>query len=169
MRNARLPVVFAVCCYVATANTQEPTVGSSRCPISPLVTPVRYERLHQISTTPAPDDVTHKIVTPGGMVMDTPKMVAATDVLTVVARDQAVLCFGLLTFARERHKCEFSGVARIEVGGTFLFREEDVVVRFTFLDGDQVRVQPVGANYRSQCESAAQIQPAIYTRSPSAH
>lgn len=97
------------------------------------------------------------------MILDTPKMVAATDVLTIVARDPETLCFELLTFARERHKCELSGVARKESDSAYLYRDGDASVRFTFLDQDRVSVEPVGAGYRTRCEQSGKIERAIYT------
>lgn len=163
MRHAGLFAVVALCLRIASANAQEPTAGSANCPISPLAAPVRYHRLHQIPTEPEEDDVTHHVVTPGGMVLATPEMVAATDILTIVARDQDAVCFGLLTFARDHHMCALTGVARSESGDTFLFREGDAAVRFTFLDGDQVRVEPVGKGYRNRCEPLGKIEPTIYT------
>ena len=97
------------------------------------------------------------------MVLQTPKMVAATDVLTVVARDPDAMCFRLLTFARERHRCELTGVARRHSESEYLFRNASVVVRFTFIDEQQVNVEPVGTGYRSQCEPSGKIERATYT------
>ena len=168
MRSVWLPAVLTAFLCPASANAQEPVAGDSSCPISTLAAPVRYERLHQVPTRPAHDDVSHKMVTPGGMVLDTPRMVAVMDVLTIAARDHTAVCFSLLTFARERRKCEFTGIARNEVGDAFLFGDGDVVVRFTFIGDDQVRVAPIGDGYRKRCESSGEIQPAIYTRKPSA-
>jgi hypothetical protein len=165
MRYAGLLAVLVLCLAVASANPQEPLAGSPSCPISTVAAPSRYDRLHQIPTVAARDDISHRMVTPGGMMLDLPKMVAATDVLTIVARDEGAMCFGLLTFSRDRHRCELTGVARSVSDDTFLFREGDVAVRFTFLGDDQVRVEPIGTEYRNQCESLGKIEPAIYTLS----
>lgn len=146
---------------LASASAQDPPLGSS-CPITATASPVRYSRLHQIPTVASRDDVSHKIVTPGGMVLDTPKMVAATDVLTIVARDPDAMCFRLLTFARDRHRCEVTGVARRHSEGAYLFRNDNIVVRFTFIDEHQVNVEPVGTGYRSRCEPSGEIERAIY-------
>ena len=105
------------------------------------------------------------MVTPGGMVLDAPKMVAATDVLTLVARTPNALCFSLRTFARDRHTCELRGLARKESGRAYLFSDNGAVVRFTFIAENQVRVEPVGNGYRSRCEPAGKIERAIYTLS----
>jgi hypothetical protein len=158
-------LLVCLCALSAEARAETP----ADCPIPPLATSLRYEHLHQIPTTPGADDVTHKVVTPGGMVLDTPNMVAATDVLTMFALDQSVMCFGLLTFARERNRCDISGVAHKEADGTFLYRDGNVVVRFTFPAEDQIKVEPIATGYRDQCEPSGEIQLATYARSPRAH
>lgn len=159
--------VFACVLLSATsAHAQEPG-STSNCTASRLSSPERYERLHQIPTTAAHEDVTHKVITPGGMVLSTPNMVAATDVLTIVARDESALCFELLTLGRERDECAISGQARSEGRGTFVFRERDTAVRFTFSNDDQVSVEPIGNGYREHCESAGEIQSAMYKRNAS--
>ncbi len=162
MNYAREFAFVALCVVLAGASAQDSSVDSS-CPIATLQAPVRYSRLHQIPTVAPRDDISHKIVTPGGMVLDAPKMVAATDVLTIVARDSDTLCFGLLTFARERHTCEITGVARKESEGTYLFHDDAAVVRFTFDGEDQVSVEPVGTGYQSRCKPSGKIDTAIYT------
>ena len=137
------------------------------CPIPAMAVPIRYTRLHQIPTVAPRDEISHKIVTPGGMLLDTPKLVAATDVLAVVARDHDTLCFRLLTFARERHKCELTGVARKESDSAYLFHEDSTVVRFTFLGEHQVTVEAVGDGYLGRCERFGKIERAIYTSNES--
>ena len=149
------------------ATTALPLCASDTCPIPALQAQVRYERLHQIPINPAHDDITHKVVTPGGMVLDTPKMVAVRDVLTIAARDHTAVCFNLLTYARDRHMCKVSGVGRSESGDAYVFREDEMVVRLTFLDSDQVRVEPVGTEVRKQCEGSGKIERAVYKRRPS--
>ncbi|WP_218042863.1 hypothetical protein [Steroidobacter gossypii] len=99
------------------------------------------------------------------MVLSSPKMVAATDVLTIAARDTNLMCFHLLTFARERHRCEIQGIARKEKDGAYVFRENLVVLRFEFVAEDQVSVEPLGNGYRARCEPSGKIERAIYTSS----
>jgi hypothetical protein len=99
------------------------------------------------------------------MVLSTPNMVAATDVLTIAARDTSVMCFHLRTFARERQTCEIEGVARKESESAYLFREDQISVRFTFIAEDRVTVEPVGIGYRDRCEPYGKIERAIYTSS----
>lgn len=167
MSHAGTLACLSACVALGAANARDSThVGA--CPISATAVPVRYTRLHQIPTAAPRDDVSHKVVTPGGMILDTPKMVAATDVLTITGRDSNVLCFDLLTFARDRHTCKVTGVARKESGHTYLFRDDSVVVRFTFVEGDQIRVEPVGVGDRSRCEESGEIARATYTLSPAA-
>lgn len=164
MRFAKELAGVALCLVFASASAQNAAPNSS-CPIVASASPASYSRPHQVPTTAARDDTTHHVVTPGGMVLDTPKMVAATDVLTVVARDPNVLCFHLLTFSRERHRCELTGVARKGSEGAYLFREDTAAVRFTFIGDEQVNVEPVGDDYRKRCEPSGKIEPATYTLS----
>lgn len=148
---------------LASAGAREVGTNGS-CPLPALAEPVRFSRPHQIATVAPRDDVSHKVVTPGGMVLDTPKWVAATDVLTLFARDQEVMCFDLLTFARERNRCQFAGVARSTSDGAYAFRENSAVVRFTFTSETEVSIEAVGEGYRSRCEPSGKIERAIYTR-----
>lgn len=120
-----------------------------------------YYRLHQI---PTKGDHTLPMVTPGGMILEHPKMVAATDVLTIVKRDASALCFRLVTFWKNRHQCQLAGVARLKSAPTFVFSEGGAVVRFTILNDDEIKVEPHGDGYRSRCESLGVIQPATYSR-----
>ncbi len=160
--------VAAVGVALATESTRAEVVEGS-CPKSESSSPTRYTRLHQIPTVAPRDDVTHKVVTPGGMILDTPKMVAATDVLTVLARDSNVLCFSLLTFGRDRHTCELAGVAFRESEGAYLYRQDDAAVRFTFSGDDQVNVDPIGTSYRRRCEPSGKIEPATYKIDTASH
>jgi hypothetical protein len=155
-------VVWLGC--VVTAHADEPNIGNLSCPGVQSGELVQYGRLHQIPTAAAADDPVHRMITPGGMILDQPKMVAATDVLTIASRDQSAMCFGLVTFARDRHRCDVTGLARAESSNTYVFREGDVAVRFTFLSADQVRVEPIGDGYRVGCQSHGRIEPAIYMR-----
>lgn len=162
MRDAGKLASVPLYLVLASASAQNPARDNS-CPISATPSPARFSRLHQVPTTAARDDVTHTIVTPGGMVLKTPKMVAATDVLTITARDPDAMCFRLLTFARDRHTCKLTGVAPRHSEGVYLFRSDNVVVRFTFIDEHHVNVEPVGTGYRSRCEPSGEIEPATYT------
>jgi hypothetical protein len=144
MRYGRELAFVALCSMAASAIAQD-NASDAACPLAGLASPVRYGRLHQIPTAAAPDDITHKMVTPGGMILDTPKMVAATDVLTLLAQEPNAVCFTLRTFARDRHTCEVGGLARKEEGTTYLFSDDTAVVRLTFIAEDQVRVEPSGA------------------------
>jgi hypothetical protein len=152
---------IALCLVWASAGAQDSTLGGS-CPISAEASPVRYSRLHQIPTVASRGDISHTIVTPGGMVLHTPKMIAATDVLTILARDPDSLCFHLLTFARERHKCELAGTARRLSEGSYLFSNDTLSVRFTFVGEQQINVEPAGTGYRSRCEPFGKLEQATY-------
>lgn len=163
MRRGGPSILFALWLELPNAQAQS-SVRS--CPIAAMAAPIRYERLHQIPIAADPDDVSHKIVTPGGMALDAPKMIAATDVLTVVARDSNTLCFTLRTFARDRDTCELTGVARRHSAGAYLFDDESALVRFTFTGEDQVRVEPHGTAHRSRCKSSGKIDGAIYSLNP---
>jgi hypothetical protein len=165
--RVRIAASLATTALPLCASAQDALAPSDTCPIPALQEQVRYERWHQIPTKPAHDDITHKVVTPGGMVLDTPKMVAVRDVLSIAARDHTAVCFNLLTYARDRHMCKVSGVGRSESGDKYLFREDEMIVRFTFLDSDQVRVEPVGTGVRKQCEGSGKIERAVYRRSAS--
>ncbi len=164
MRYRRELVFVALCSMAASTSAQDIASGAA-CPLAVLASPVRFSRLHQIPTVPAPDDITHKMVTPGGMILDTPRMVAATDVLTLLAKEPNAVCFKLRTFARDRDTCELRGLARKETGTTYVFSDDTAVVRLTFIAEDQVRVEPVGTGYRSRCEPSGKIEAAIYTLS----
>lgn len=147
---------------VAANSGSQAATPSESCPISDAPAPSRYTRLHQIPTVAPRDDISHKIVTPGGMVLDTPKLVQATDLLTITARNPDVLCFRLLTFARDRHKCEVMGVARREADGGYVFRDRDVDLRIDFKDNDEVTVEPRGTGYDRWCEPSGKIDRATY-------
>jgi len=145
----------------SSGNTQDGAPHTS-CPLPTPTPPVDYTRLHQIPTAASNNDVSQTIVTPGGMVLHAPKMVAATDFLTVVARNPDI---HLVTVGKDWNKCEIEGLASKEPQGSYLFHEGSVAVRFTFVgDGDgQVNVAPIGTTYRSRCESSGSIDRAIYT------
>jgi hypothetical protein len=164
MRYGRELGFVALCSMAASASAEDIAAGAT-CPLAVLASPVRYSRLHQIPTAAAPDDITHKMVTPGGMILDTPRMVAATDVLTLLAQEPNAVCFRLRTSARDRHTCELGGVARKEAGTTYLYSDDTAVVRLTFIAQDQLRVEPVGSGYRSRCGPSGKIEAAIYTLS----
>jgi hypothetical protein len=146
---------------VYAARADESSASSAQCPLALLADPIRYERLHQIPTKAAPDDPTHKIVTPGGMILETPRMVAATDTLTIIARDSSALCFELITFSRNRSRCHMSGVARAEELGTF--QEHELSLRMVLLTPEQIRVEPLADAYRKHCEKSGRVDSAIYT------
>jgi hypothetical protein len=164
MRYFRELAFVALCSMAASASAQDIAPGAA-CPLTMLESPVQYSRPHQIPTAAAPDDITHKMVTPGGMILDAPKMVAATDVLTLLAQEPKAVCFKLRTFARDRHTCELGGLARKEEGTTYLFSDDTAVLRLTLIAEDQVRVEPVGTGYRNRCEPSGKIEAAIYTLS----
>lgn len=108
------------------------------------------------------------MVTPGGMILEQPKMVAATDVLTLIQLDDATLCVDLVTFARERHECRVQGIAARETGGTYvptyILRRDDPLLRLTFLDADTIQVEPVGTDYHAFCERRGRIDAAAFAR-----
>lgn len=161
MRLAGELALLVIGFALASPLVQAQVLGRA-CPISALTMPARYTRPHQIPTVAPPDDVSHKVVTPGGMVLSTPKMVAAADVLTIVARDPDVVCFSLLTFARDRHRCELTGVALQASDGSYVFREDEVALRLTFVGEDKANVEPIGTGYRDRCEPSGKIERAIY-------
>src|SRR5687768_9935646 len=164
MRYSHELAFVALCSMAASASAQDIASGAA-CPLAVLASPVQFSRLHQIPTAASPDDITHKMVTPGGMILDAPKMVAATDVLTLLANEPNAVCFSLRTFARDRHTCEVGGVARKEEGTKYLLSDDTAAVRLTFIAEDRVRVEPVGSGYRSRCEPSGKIETAIYTLS----
>jgi hypothetical protein len=164
MRYSQEVAFVALCSMAASASAQDIASGAA-CPLAVLASPVQFSRLHQIPTAAAPDDITQKMVTPGGMILDTPKMVAATDVLTLLAKEPNAVCFKLRTFARDRQTCELGGIARKEARSTYLFSDDAAVIRLTFTAEDQIRVEPVGTGYRSRCEPSGKIETAIYTLS----
>lgn len=128
-----------------------------------IVAAEEYHRLHQIPVKNR-DPYGVPMVTPGGMVLELPKMVAATDVLAIVNRDDSGLTFELTTFGRDRHRCIIEGRASPESEGVYVFSEDEVILRLTVLSGDRIRVEPVGAGYRSQCDALGTVDAAIYTR-----
>lgn len=136
--------------------------GARGCPIT-ATAPALYTRLHQIPTTPDPGDPQHKIITPGGMVLETPKMVAAEDMLQVAARDAGTMCFTLITFARDWHRCELSGVAVSASEHEYVFREESAILHFRLTNDGAIDVAPEGDGYRSHCEPRGRIDPAQFT------
>ncbi len=144
----------------ASADADPPDTS---CPIPSAASPASYSRLHQIPTVARDNDVSHTVVTPGGMVLHTPEMVAATDVLTVLAHDPTAMCFHLLTLGKDRNKCEIEGVARPESPSSYLFDDGGTSVRFTFTSEDRVEVTPIGTGYRNRCERSGSIQRAVYT------
>jgi hypothetical protein len=122
-----------------------------------------YHRLHQIPTRNR-DPYGVPMVTPGGMILELPKMVAATDVLTIVNRDDSGLTFELTTVGRDRDQCTIEGLAPPESEGVYVFSENEVILRLTVLGVDRIRIEPVGKGYRSQCDALGTIDSATYTR-----
>lgn len=161
---APLCAVVAVLVPAAGAAKQMAQPEPAVCPIPRSAEPLEFVRPHQIPTQAAHDDRTHKIVTPGGMILDTPKMVAAVDVLRVEARDPSAMCFALTTVARDHHRCEIAGVAQPSSNSTYVFREQELELRFTFQSDGAVKVEPVGEGYGSRCEPQGQIAAGVYTR-----
>lgn len=168
-----LPVSASFACLCAVVAVAVPFAGATGqmaqpepviCPIPRSAEPLEFLRPHQIPTRPAHDDPTHKVVTPGGMILDTPKMVAAVDVLRVEARDASVMCFALTTAARDRHRCEIAGVAQLSSNSTYVFREQELELRFRFQSDGAVKVEPVGEGYKRRCEPQGHIAAAVYTR-----
>jgi hypothetical protein len=104
------------------------------------------------------------MITPGGIILETPKMVAAADVLRVEARDASAMCFALITYARDRQRCEIAGVAQHSTNSTYVFREHDVEVRFTFQSAGAVKIEPLGEGYKSRCAPLGMIESAVYER-----
>jgi hypothetical protein len=170
MRLRTISAFYARLCAIAVVLA--PFAGSAQqagferaiCPIPHSAEPIVFVRRHQIPTRPAHDDPAHKVITPGGMILQTPKMVAAADVLRVEARDQSVMCFELITVARDHHRCEIAGVAQFYSDGAYLFRERNVEVRFTFQSDGGVKIEPVGEGDRARCAPLGQIVAGVYTR-----
>lgn len=163
MRKAVSLAASAVCIVggVAAQDAGQPA-GARNCPI-PATAPALYTRLHQIPTTPDPGDPQHTVITPGGMVLETPKMVAAEDMLQVAARDADTLCFTLITFARDWHTCQLSGVAVSASEHEYVFREASAVLHFRLSNDGAIDVTPEGEGYRSHCEPRGRIDPAQFT------
>jgi hypothetical protein len=103
------------------------------------------------------------MITPGGMILETPQMIAARDSLTIVASSSSALCFEVVTFSRNRDRCEISGSAVIEAPNDYVFREGEVALRLVQLGSGEIRVQPIGAGYRKRCAASGRIDDAIYT------
>jgi len=160
---SRKEFAFLIVCLLPASASTLAAAPDDSCPISPTAAPVSYGRLHQIPTVARDEDISHTIVTPGGMVLHSPEMVAATDILTVVARDPDAMCFHLITLAKEWHKCDIGGVARKDAENSYLFTEGGVAVRFNFIGNEQVEVAPLGTAYRSRCEPSGSIERATYT------
>jgi hypothetical protein len=156
-------LAFLTLLLVPASASAQVAPHDSSCPLPTPALPVNYSRLHQIPTTASNDDVSHTIVTPGGMLLHSPNMIAARDVLAVIARDPDAMCFHLLTLGKERHTCELGGIARKESQGSYLFSDAGVAIRFTFIAEDQVNVAPIGTTYRSACEPLGSVEQAIYT------
>ena len=152
-----------LCCAVLCAAAVQPMraaevpVASSECPLAHTAPPVRYERVHQIPTEPAPDDPAGKMITPGGMILETPRMVEATDRLTITARDASALCFELLTLSRDRSRCEIRGTARLERQGSYVFRDGEASLRLLLRAPDEIRVEPRSQGIRKFCEPSGRI------------
>lgn len=121
----------------------------------------QFHREHQIPTT---DEYHVPVVTPGGMVLQVPKMILAVDVLTIIWRSESELCFGLVAVGQDRNECHVQGVARIGSDGTFGFRDDEVALRLTLLSPDQIRVERTEKAPRKACESLRDLEPATYTR-----
>lgn len=165
MRGIMKAALF--CAVVLICARAFPTAGAAEgvedesCPVvGATPSPEQYQRVHQIPTT---NHENLPMVTPGGMILEVPKMVAATDVLTVIGRDESALCFRLVTFGPNHHQCELFGVARSESGPVYAFRDEGSAIRLTILNADQIRVEPMGATDRRKCV----IEAATYTRAGS--
>lgn len=121
------------------------------------------------------------MVTPGGMVLAQPRMVAATDVLELAPRGHAVagkcagtqdfcedaLCVELRTIGRNRHECRVGGVARLRADGTYVLGNGATLLRLTLMGAGTIWVEPVGTAYLRFCESYGRIDSARYEEASS--
>ena len=160
-------VALALCAAGLHTAKADESLSGVQCPLAPVTMPERYERPHQIPTEPAPDDPTHRMVTPGGMILQTPRMVEATDRLTITGRDSTALCFELETFWRNRTRCVIRGIARAEGLRSYVFRDDKVLLRIVPLAPEQSRVEPIGEGYAQRCTSTGLVDAATYTLRPS--
>ncbi len=129
-----------------SAQAEEPNLSRLKCPASPAATKhVIYEREHEVPVVGA----------------DAPATLM-TDVLTVVGQDPRVLCFGLITFARNGHMCGIMGVARAVPDGSYLLEDGDVRIRLAVLSSAQIQVEPIDERYRARCGFFGRIESAVY-------
>lgn len=121
----------------------------------------RYERDHQV---PVYERGTIPMVTPGGMVFEQPRMVLATDSISITEPAEGALCVELLTIGRNRAECRIVGIARLQEDGQYLLGPEgSAIVRLQHLSQSEFRIEPIGRAYEQFCEPGGRIQPAVYS------
>jgi hypothetical protein len=103
------------------------------------------------------------VITPGGMILVSPKMVETTDVLSIVARDRSAMCFTLIILGKNHYRCEITGVARAE-SDDYVFNSGTVTLRFRFRGTDEVQVEPLSDRNRNRCGWLGKIEPSEFTR-----
>jgi hypothetical protein len=103
------------------------------------------------------------VITPGGMILVSPKMVETTDVLSIVARDRSAMCFTLIMFGKNHYRCEITGPARAELDDAYVFNSGNVTLRFRLRGTDEVQVEPLGDRNRNRCGWLGKIEPSVFT------
>jgi hypothetical protein len=161
VKSVGLLVAVAAAC-LTVRSVRAAVDAETPCPISHADAPAEtYERLHQIPTR---DRRRLPMVTPGGMILESPKMVAATDVLTITARDETTICYRLVTFARDRARCTAAGAAQRESDSASAYLDQRAGVRLVVLDSERISVEPLEQRTRASCEPNGGIEAAVYSR-----
>lgn len=134
---------------VSTPTTAEPPdIEELSCPLSKSQPYSEFRRSHEVPT-----------VSTGKWQPET-----VEDILTIVGREENLLCFHLVTYAMNYHTCGVMGVAAGDGHNTYLLSDGPYVIRLLMLDNDHVRVEPVGEGYRENCGTSGVIEPAVYVR-----
>ncbi len=146
MRASLIAATAALMIFAAIlAPAEEPDLSSVRCPVAYPDRMDIYGHDHEVPVVAEPEPTN-----------------VVTDELALIGRSARLLCFGLMTTARNYHTCGFAGVARAVSRGRYVFTEGETMLRFTFLSRTRVRVEAVGEGYRESCGWHGTVERAVY-------
>jgi hypothetical protein len=135
------------------ARSEEPDLSRLTCPVRTSAdVQLRYEHKHEVPVVGSDQPIE-----------------VVSDELTVVGRDSKIVCFGLITYARNFHMCGLMGAAHLGDDGSFLFQEGEVTIRLIILSDRKIQVSAVGDGYRTRCGMYGVIENATYELSMQAN
>lgn len=100
-----------------------------------------------------------------GTTVEVPALAEVTDGLVLWRQTSAGVCFPVTTYARNGHECSVQGLAVATAQGGFLFTDRKCSIRLRLLNGNRVRLQPLGPDCKQDhCGLFGVIEAATYAR-----